>query len=106
MYISLSSPCRLPINIQVTHFIVSLWLFAKSFAYAFSAFDTSRELTLIERINYFLVEILFFPIVTIFEATNYEGTSTIAQYFPFILNSMLWGIFIVIVWNVISRIYK
>ena len=92
--------------VATLHFIVSLWLFAKSFGYVFTAFDTGRELTLIERINYFLVEILFFPIVTIFEATNYEGTNTITQYLPFILNSVLWGIFIVFVWSIISRIYK
>lgn len=96
----------LVVAIATLHFFVGLWLFAQSFGHVFSAFDTSRELTLIEQINYYLVEILFFPIVTIVETTKYEGTNIIAQYLPFILNSLLWGILIVFAWNKISRLYK
>ncbi len=81
--------------ISVVHFFTSLWLSHKSFAHAFSFFDTGRELTVIEKINYWLVEILFFPVVTMFENSSYDGSSGVAQYVPFILNSMLWGIFIV-----------
>ncbi len=96
----------LVVAIATLHFFVGLWLFTKSFSHAFSVFDTGRELTLIERINYYLVEILFFPIVSLVEATNYEGTNIIAQYLPFILNSVLWGILIAFSWNKISRAYK
>ena len=96
----------LVVVIATLHFFVGLWLFTKSFGHVFSVFDTGQELTLIERINYYLVEILFFPIVTIVEATNYEGTNVIAQYLPFILNSVLWGILIVFAWNKISHVYK
>ena len=96
----------LVVVIATLHFFVGLWLFAKSFGHIFSVFDTGRELTLIERINYYLVEILFFPIVTIVEATNYEGKNVIAQYLPFMLNSVLWGILIFFAWNKISRLYK
>lgn len=85
----------LVILISALHFFISLWLSIKSFAHAFSFFDTGRELTIIEKINYWAVEILFFPIVTIFENSSYEGTSRIAEYFPFILNSILWGVFII-----------
>ena len=85
----------LVVIISILHFFISMWLSIKSFAHAFSYFDTGRELTIIEKINYWVVEILFFPIVTIFENSSYEGTSGVAQYIPFILNSMLWGIFIV-----------
>jgi len=81
--------------ISALHYFIGLWLSLKSFGHAFSVFDTGRELTLIEKINYLVVEILLFPIVTIIEATNYVGKGLISQYFPFMLNSMLWGIFIV-----------
>ena len=85
----------LVVIISVLHFFISTWLSIKSFAHAFSFFDTGRELTIIEKINYWVVEILFFPIVTIFENSSYEGARGIAQYIPLILNSMLWGIIIV-----------
>ena len=96
----------LVVAIATLHFFVGFWLFTKSFGHVFSAFDTGKELTLIEQINYYLVEIFFFPIVTIVEATKYDGENIIAQYLPFILNSVLWGILIVFAWNKISRIYK
>jgi len=81
--------------ISALHFFVGIWLSVRSFGHVFSVFDSGRELTSIEKINYWVVEILFFPIVTIFEKSNYEGTSAINQYTPFILNSLLWGISIV-----------
>ena len=81
--------------ISVLHFFIGIWLSIRSFGHVFSVVDSGRELTVIEKINYWVVEVLFFPIVTIFEKSSYEGTSGIAQYFPFILNSILWGIVIV-----------
>ena len=77
------------------HFFISIWLSIKSFAHTYSFIDTGRELTILEKINYWVVEILFFPIITIIEKTSYEDTSAITQYIPFALNSLLWGIFIV-----------
>ena len=91
----------LALAISILHFVVGLWLFTKSFAYAFSAVDIGRQLTLIEKINYIVVEILLFPIVTLFENTTYEGTTLFTQYFPFMLNSALWGIFITYGYNII-----
>ena len=81
--------------ISVLHYFVGIWLSVRSFGHVFSVFDSGRELTSIEKINYWVVEILFFPIVTVFEKSNFEGASAIEQYIPFILNSMLWGVFIV-----------
>lgn len=83
-------------SISALHFFVGIWLSVRSFGHVFSVFDSGRELTSIEIINYWIVEILFFPIVTIFEKSNYQAVSAIGQYIPFILNSMLWGIFIVL----------
>ena len=94
------------ITIAALHLFVGLWLFSMSFGHVFSVFDTGREFTVLEQINYYLVEILFFPIVTIVEATNYEGKNAVTQYLPFILNSVLWGILIEFAWNRISRAYK
>lgn len=71
----------LALAIAIVHFVVGLWLSTKSFAHAFSAVDIGRQLTLIEKINYLVVEILFFPIITLFENTTYEGTTLFAQYF-------------------------
>jgi hypothetical protein len=82
--------------ISALHFFVGIWLSVRSFGHVFSVFDTGRELTSIEKINYWVVEILFFPIVTVFERSNYESASAIEEYIPFILNSILWGIFIVL----------
>jgi len=89
--------------VAILHFFISLWLSIKSFAHAFANFDTGRELSVIEKINYWAVEVLFFPLVTIFEKSSYEGKSEIAQYFPFILNSALWGIFIVFSYKLIFQ---
>ena len=81
--------------ISIFHFVLGLWLSIKSFSDVFSSFNTGRDLTLMGKITYIIVEVLFFPIVTMFEATNYEGASVVAQYFPFVLNSLFWGILIV-----------
>jgi hypothetical protein len=89
--------------ISALHFFISIWLSIKSFGHAFSFFDTGRELTHLEKLNYWVVEILFFPIVTIFERSSYEGSSEIAKYYPFALNSMLWGIFIFFAYKLIFR---
>ena len=91
----------LVLTIAILHFVIGLWLSMKSFSHAFSVFDTGRELTLMEKINHLIVEVLFFPIVTIFETTNYEGRNVVAQYFPFMLNSILWGIFIAFGYKII-----
>ena len=88
-------------TISALHFFVGIWLSIRSFGHVFSVFDSARELTLIEKINYWVVEILFFPIVTIFENSSYEGTSEIAKYFPFVWNSIFWGIFIVFAYRLI-----
>jgi len=93
----------LVVIISVLHFFISIWLSIKSFGHAFSFFDTGRELTIIEKINYWAVEILFFPIITIIENTSYEDMSGLAQYIPFILNSMLWGILIVFGFKLIFK---
>jgi len=89
--------------ISALHFFVGIWLSIRSFGHVFSVFDSGRELTFLEKINYWVVEILFFPIVTIFESSSYEGTSEIAKYFPFILNSALWGIFIFFAYKLMFR---
>ena len=89
--------------VSVLHFFIGLWLSFRSFGHVFSGFDDGRELTLIEKFNYWAIEILFFPVVTIFENSSYEGMSKIAQYFPFILNSVLWGILIVFGYKLISH---
>ena len=89
--------------ISAVHYFISIWLSMKSFANVYAYFDTRRELTAIDDINNWVVEILFFPIVTIFENSSYEGASVVAQYIPFILNSMLWGIVIVFVYKLISN---
>lgn len=94
----------LVLTISIFHFMIGLWLSMKSFGHAFSAFDTGTELTMMEKINNLIVEVLFFPIVTIFENTAYEGTNVLAQYFPFMLNSAVWGILIVYGYN--SIFYK
>lgn len=88
-------PIILVVIISVFHYFISTWLSAKSFAHAYSFFDTGKELTILEKVNYWLVEILFFPMVIIFENSDYQGTNGLAQHLPFILNSLLWGIFIV-----------
>ena len=77
------------------HFFISFWLSIRSFSHTFSAFDTGRDLTILEKINYIAVEILFFPVVTIFEKTTYDGSGIIGQYIPFIMNSTLWGLVLV-----------
>ena len=91
----------LAITISILHFMIGLWLSSKSFGHAFSVFDTGKKLSVLEKINNVVVEVLFFPIVTIFENTTYEGSNLIAQYFPFMLNSALWGILIVYGYNII-----
>lgn len=88
-------------SISIIHYLISVWLSTKSFAHAFHYFDTGKELKIMQIINYWLVEMLFFPIVTIFENSNYVGTSGVASQIPFILNSMLWGVFIVFVCRLI-----
>lgn len=76
------------------HFLIGLWISSKSFAYVFSSIDTGRELSITEKIYNFAVDLLFFPIVTIFINTGYEGSNLFTNYFPFIINSALWGIII------------
>ena len=89
--------------ISVVHYFMSIWLSFNSFGHIYSSYDTGRGLTFLENINYWVVEILFFPIVTIFERSNFEGTSEIAKLFPFALNSGLWGIFIFFAYKSIFR---
>ena len=102
----------LVIVISIFHFVIGIWLSIKSFGHAFSVFDTGRDLTLLEKINYIIVEILFFPIVLIFEKSSYEGQNIFAQYLPFILNSILWGVLItygcyfILKINNLNRSYK
>ncbi len=87
--------------ISILHFFVGIWLSIRSFGHVFSVFDSGKDLTFMEKINYWVVEILFFPIVTLFEKSNYEGASSLGQYIPFILNSFLWGVFIVFTYKLL-----
>ncbi len=87
--------------ITTVHFVIGLWLAMKSFGQVIAAYDANRELDNIEKIIYLIVEVMFFPIVTIFERTGYEGTTYVSQYFPFFLNSLFWGVIIIFGYNFI-----
>ena len=93
----------LVVIISTIHFVAGLWLSIKSFSQTFSAFDMNRELTMLEKINYVIVEVLFFPVVTLFKTTDYEGENLITQYLPFVLNSALWGVCIVFGYKIITH---
>lgn len=87
--------------IALLHFVISLWLAMKSFGHVVAVYDANREFNIIEKVNYFIVEIMFFPIITILEKTSYEGATLVGQYLPFFLNSMLWGMLLVCGYNAI-----
>ena len=87
--------------ISIIHLISGLWLSSKSFSSVVSAVNAHRELTFSEQINDLVADFLFFPIVTIFVNSTYEGTSLFTKYIPFILNSAFWGILIVYGYKII-----
>lgn len=90
--------------ISILHFVFGQWLSSKSFSSVVTAVIEGRELTFAEKINDLAVNLLFFPIATLFINTTYEGSTIFTEYLPFILNSILWGVLIVYLCNKIFRI--
>ena len=86
------------------HFFLHLILFTYTFASAMEKFESGGATTLIEKICQFLVSILQFPIVSIFDAIKHSGAlPSVLQYIPFVLNSGLWGM---LLWLYLLRTIK
>jgi ABC-type uncharacterized transport system permease subunit len=85
------------------HFLLCFVFFFISFGISMDRFDTGRSLTLIERGIQGASEVLFFPLGTLFLSLAPKNIPNAAQYIPFILNSLLWGICVYVLLRIATR---
>ncbi len=91
------------IAIAVVNFVVSLAFLMLSFSNAMARFDTGELRSMIGSVIYCTSELLAFPIVKIIENTGLQFHSTITQHIPFVVNSLVWGWFVVVVLRRLRR---
>lgn len=91
------------IAIAAVHFVVSLALLMLSFSDSMARFDTGEPRSMMGSVIYYTSELLAFPIVKFVEHTGLQFHSTIAQYIPFLVNSLIWGWFVVFILRRLRR---
>lgn len=91
------------IAIAVVHFVVSLVLLMVSFSDSMARFDTGEPRSVMGSVIYYTSELLAFAIVKIVEHTGLQFHSTISQYIPFVVNSLVWGWFAVFILRRLRR---
>lgn len=75
------------------HFAASLAALFLTFGASMSRFDTGDAATTSEIVVEWAAAVLHFPLVFLTEALSpIRSSSSLAQYAPFILNSLLWGV--------------
>lgn len=77
--------------IAIVHFVLSFVFLLLSFSDSMARFDTGEPRSMIGAAMYYTSELLAFPIVKLVELTGVRLHSTIAQYLPFVANSLVWG---------------
>lgn len=92
------------IVIAVVHFVVSLAFLMLSFSDSMARFDTGEPRNMMSSVIYYTSEILAFPIVKLVEHSGLQLHSTIAQYLPFVANSLVWGWVAVFVFRRVRRV--
>lgn len=92
------------IVIAVVHFVVSLAFLMLSFSDSMARFDTGEPRNMMGSVIYYTSEILAFPIVKLVEHSGLQLHSTIAQYLPFVANSLVWGWVAVFVFRRVRRV--
>lgn len=93
------------IAIAVVHFVVSLAFLMSSFSDSMARFDTGDPRNIVGSVIYYTSEILAFPIVKLVEHSSLRLHSTIAQYLPFVANSLVWGWVVVFVFRKVRRAF-
>ena len=91
------------IGIAAVHFVLCLSLLMLSFSDSMARFDTGEPLSTVGSVIYYTSEILAFPIVKLVEHSSLRLDSTIAQYLPFVANSLVWGWVVVFVFRRVRR---
>ncbi len=74
-----------------------------SFSDSMARFDTGEPRSVMGSVIYYTSELLAFPIVKIVEHTGLQFHSTISQYIPFVVNSLVWGWFAVFILRRLRR---
>jgi len=85
------------IAIAIVHFVASLAFLMLSFSDSMARFDTGEPRNMMGSVIYYTSELLTFPIVKIIEHTDLRFHSTVTQYIPFMVNSLVWGWFVVFI---------
>ena len=91
------------VAIAAVHFVVSLALLMLSFSDSMARFDTGEPRSVMGSVIYYMSELLAFSIVKIVEHTGLQFHSTITQYIPFMVNSLVWGWFVVFILRRLRR---
>lgn len=91
------------IAIAAVHFVVSLAFLMLSFSDSMARLDTGEPRSVMGSVIYYTSELLAFPIVKIAEHTGLQFHSTISQYIPFVVNSLVWGWFAVFILRRLRR---
>ena len=91
------------IGVALLHFVISFMVFIATFGDSMRRFDTGESATVPMRFLALVSEVLHFPIVKVFEWLPLRWETTAAQYFPFVANSLLWGLSIVWVGRKLRR---
>ncbi len=74
-----------------------------SFSDSMARFDTGEPRSVMGSVIYYTSELLAFAIVKIVEHTGLQFYSTISQYIPFVVNSLVWGWFAVFILRRLRR---
>jgi len=74
-----------------------------SFSDSMARFDTGEPRGVMGSVIYYTSELLAFAIVKIVEHTGLQFHSTISQYIPFVVNSLVWGWFAVFILRRLRR---
>ncbi len=91
------------IAIAAVHFVVSLAFLMLSFSDSMARLDTGEPRSMMGSVIYNKSELLAFAIVKIVEHTGLQFHSTITQYIPFVVNSLVWGWFVVFILGRLRR---
>jgi len=84
-------PIIMALFVAAAHFVASFVLFFISFGELMSRFDNGEPASVGATILDTVLTVLHFPVLTVVDLFGYPAGSTLSEYAPFVINSLLWG---------------